>query len=109
MVGTSIGAAALANSTQENPPAAAAIAKLADIFKASRRFMSGMMFLRWLETKSSVNLQSRNNFQSWNYNADYRACQSKWTVAGGLTASRFLMRPTKAKFDSGIRDRKEAR
>ena len=41
MVGTSIGPA-LAISMQENPPAAAASAKLADIFKASRRLKSVM-------------------------------------------------------------------
>jgi hypothetical protein len=36
---------------QENPPAAAASAKLADIFKASRRSISGMMFSRGFEPK----------------------------------------------------------
>jgi hypothetical protein len=35
---------ALAVSMQENPPAAAASAKLADIFKASRRLMLDMDF-----------------------------------------------------------------
>jgi hypothetical protein len=45
MVGTSMGAA-LAISTQENPPAAAASAKLADIFNASRRLKSDIVFFR---------------------------------------------------------------
>ena len=45
LVGTSIGPA-LAISTQENPPAAAASAKLADIFKASRRLKSDMVISR---------------------------------------------------------------
>src|SRR6266705_4159425 len=43
IVGTSMGPA-LAVSMQENPPAAAASAKLADIFKASRRLMLDMDF-----------------------------------------------------------------
>jgi hypothetical protein len=43
---------ALAISTQENPPAAAASAKLADIFKASRRLKSDMVFSRSNEVTS---------------------------------------------------------
>jgi hypothetical protein len=54
MVGTSIGPA-LAISTQENPPAAAASAKPADIFNASRRLKSVMGYFRQVDGVPSGN------------------------------------------------------
>src|SRR3954451_12845433 len=45
----------------------------------------GHDFLRWLETKRSVNLQSGN------YSSDYQSCQSKWSVAGGYEQLRTSM------------------
>jgi hypothetical protein len=69
----------LAVSMQENPPAAAASAKLADIFKASRRLMLDMDFSCRLAGNRDTGSGQTDNFPE--YKTDFQSCQRRLPIA----------------------------
>src|SRR6266568_1667234 len=75
IVGTSMGPA-LAVSMQKNPPAAAASAKLADIFKASRRLMLDMDFSCRLAGNRDTVARKRIIVVP-EYKTDFQSCQRR--------------------------------